>query len=123
MGRWIGWLVTTCLVVLSLSPSRASGGMLYAVNFDFQGIGQPMTSNTLICPFLNSDPVYAHGVEFGLLYARMRDSDEPVADYFTRENQDQILLLANRLGWSVVEVRAWDKTWFWCRMEKALAPE
>ncbi len=81
-----------------------------------------MTSNTLVCPFLNPDPVYAYGVEFGLLYARMQHSGEPVADYFTRANQDQILVLASRLGWSVEEIRPWDKDWFWCRMEKVPAP-
>lgn len=81
-----------------------------------------MTNNTLICPFLNPEPVYAYGVEFGMLYVRMRDSDEPVADYFTRENQDQILLLASRLGWSVEEMRPWGKDWFWCKMERVPTP-
>ena len=79
-------------------------------------------TNTLICPFLNPDPVFAQGVEFGMLYARMRDSDEPVAEYFTRANQDQILLLASRLGWTVAEMKPWDKDWFFCRMEKEPAP-
>lgn len=79
-------------------------------------------TNTLVCPFLSDDPVYAHGVEFGLLYGRMRDSDEPVADYFTRANQDQILLLASRLGWAVREIKPWDKFWFWCHLEKMPAP-
>jgi len=81
-----------------------------------------MTSNTLVCPFLNSDPVYAYGVEFGMLYARMQTSDEQVADYFCRENQDQILLLASRLGWSVVELKPWDENWFWLRIEKEPTP-
>lgn len=44
-----------------------------------------MTGDTLVCPLLNADPVYAHGVEFGMLYCRMRDSADPIADYFTRE--------------------------------------
>ena len=48
----------------------------------------------LVCPFLNDDPVYAYGVELGLLYARMNDSDGVIEDYFCRANQDQILLLA-----------------------------
>jgi hypothetical protein len=81
-----------------------------------------MTTNTLVCPFLNADPVYAFGVEFGMLYARMRSSDEPIGDYFTIQNQDQILLAASRLGWSVEEIRKWGDGWFWCRMEKTPAP-
>ena len=80
-----------------------------------------MPSNTLVCPFLTDDRVYAFGVEFGMLYARMRDSTEPVAEYFTRANQDQILLAAGRLGWSVCEIKPWDKFWFWCRLEKSPA--
>lgn len=80
-----------------------------------------MTDNTLVCPFLNADPVYAHGVEFGMLYARMRDTDEPIGDYFARANQDQILLLASRAGWRVVEMRSESRDWFWLLMEKSPA--
>ena len=51
------------------------------------------TDNTLVCPFLNSDPVYAFGVEFGMLYMELKaDDPEPIARYFTIQNQDQILL-------------------------------
>jgi len=76
-----------------------------------------MASYTLVCPFLNDDPTYSLGVEFGMLYARMQAEDR-VADYFSRKNQEQILLAANRLGWRVVEVRSQNKDWFWCEMEK-----
>jgi hypothetical protein len=81
-----------------------------------------MTTHTLVCPFLNSDPAFAYGVEFGLLYARMSNSDEPVTGYFTIQNQDQILLLASRLRWRVRELRRWGKDWFWCELEKPPAP-
>lgn len=80
-----------------------------------------MSSNTLLCPFLNTDPAFAYGVEFGLLWARMQNEEEPIADYFTRANQDQILLAASRLGWAVAEMKPWDRYWFWCRLEKAPA--
>src|SRR5690242_15880250 len=54
------------------------------------------TTHGLICPFLTDDPVFAYGVEFGMLYVRMRDdADNVIDDYFCRENQDQILLLAS----------------------------
>lgn len=82
-----------------------------------------MTSNTLVCPFLNADPVYAFGVEFGMLYVEMRaENPAPIARYFTTENQDQILLAASRLGWTVEEIKPWGKDWFWCRMEKYPPP-
>ena len=77
-----------------------------------------MSSNTLVCPFLSADPVYAYGVEFGMLYPELRDSDEPIARYFTIQNQDQILLAASRLGWAVEEMKPWGRDWFWCRLEK-----
>ncbi len=68
------------------------------------------TSYGLICPLLTDDPVYAYGVEFGMLYARMRDGDEAVIeDYFCRANQDQILLLASRTGWHVAAMEPFDE--------------
>lgn len=84
-----------------------------------------MASHTLVCPFLDADPKYALGVEFGMLYAQLRDADEPVSGYFTTANQDQILLAASRLGWSVAEMKQWEEhpdDWFWLRLEKAAAP-
>jgi len=75
-----------------------------------------MADYSLVCPFLNPDPLFAFGVEFGLLYAEMRKG-EPIAGYFCRKNQEQILLAANRLGWSVTECRPHDKDWFWIEME------
>ncbi len=79
-------------------------------------------TNTLAMPFLNPDPVYAFGVEFGLLYPQMRDGDGPIEDYFTIQNQDQILLAASRLGWTVAEMEPWGDDWFFVRLEKGTAP-
>jgi hypothetical protein len=77
-----------------------------------------MANHTLVVPFLTDDPVFAYGVEFGLLYARMAAAaDTTIEDYFCRENQDRILLMANRLGWHVVEMKPHDKDWFWCQLE------
>lgn len=74
-------------------------------------------NNTLVVPFFDQDPKYAYGVEFGMLYARMQVETE-IADYFTIENQEQILLLANRLHWSVSELETTDCSgWFWVKMQ------
>ena len=81
-----------------------------------------MPTHALVCPFLTDDTEFARGVEFGMLYARMRESDEPIGQYITRGNQDQVLLAASRLGWSVAEMRNWGTDWFWCLMEKGPAP-
>lgn len=74
-----------------------------------------MAEHTLIVPFLTDDPMFAFGVEFGLLYARMRDGDEQVIDeLLVSFNEDQILLLAGRLGWRA-EKRPCDVEG-WCRL-------
>jgi hypothetical protein len=63
--------------------------------------------------------MFSYGVEFGLLHARLQEGEAAeVEDFFCRENQDRILLLASRLGWHVAELRAHDRHWFWCRLEK-----
>jgi hypothetical protein len=50
----------------------------------------------------------------------MRNPDvEEVGDYFCRSNQENILLLANRLGWNVIEFDPWGKDWFWCLLRRA----
>ena len=78
-------------------------------------------THTLVCPFLNDDPAFAYGVEFGLLFARMGSGEGEVFGYFCIENQEQILLLASRLGWDVVEMKPWqvapDQT-FWLHIRK-----
>ncbi len=76
-----------------------------------------MAENTLVVPFLTDDPLFARGVEFGMLYAEMKNTDR-VEDYFTLDNQEQILLLANRLDWHVVEMKQYDNHWFTLVMEK-----
>ncbi len=84
--------------------------------------GMDTTKNTLLCPFLDDDPRFAFGVEFGLLWARMKDG-EPIAGYFTVANQDQILLAASRLGWTANmpdppgEPGPWLEDWFWLELE------
>ncbi len=80
-------------------------------------------THTLACPFLNDDPVFAYGVEFGILYVRMRDGDEDkIKGYFCRANQDQILLAASRMRWAVTEMKPWGKDWLWLSMEKNAGP-
>lgn len=69
----------------------------------------------LICPFLTDNPMFAYGVEFGLLFARMKEETE-IKDYFCRANQERVLLLANRLGWCVDKIERYDKCWFWLEM-------
>lgn len=70
-------------------------------------------------PTLSVDLQFLQGVEFGLLLAKMQASDEPIEQFFTRGNQEQVLYLANRMGWSVETIHPQTPAWFWCRMTKA----
>ncbi|HEV3118692.1 MAG TPA: hypothetical protein VGY58_16705 [Gemmataceae bacterium] len=72
----------------------------------------------LACPFLDESPTFAYGVEFGLLFARMR-REKVIADYFLRRNQDQILLAASRLGWQVLRMKP-QGDWLWIKMKRRL---
>src|SRR5262245_30195547 len=79
----------------------------------------PMATYSLVTPFLTDDPMFAFGVEFGILFGRMRASDvDEIEDYFCRVNQDRILLLASRLRWRVALMEPVGKDWFWCRLER-----
>jgi hypothetical protein len=69
--------------------------------------------------FLTDEPLFAYGVEIGLLYARMKHRHaDIIEDYFCRWNQDQITLMASRLSWQVVEMSRHSKHWLWIRLEK-----
>lgn len=74
----------------------------------------------LVFPFLDGSPAFAHGVEIGLLHARMRDGGEGrIETYCLIDNQEQITLMANRQGWRVLRMKAGPEGWFWCEMERA----
>ncbi len=79
--------------------------------------------NVLLCPFLDDHPKYAFGVEFGMLWERMRNPDvSEIRDYYTTENQEQITLAANRNGWRIVEMSDVPESksrWIWIHLERA----
>lgn len=79
-------------------------------------------NHILVVPFLTDEPLFAYGVEFGMLYARMSDpATDLIEDYFTLWLQEQITLTASRLGWKIIEMRPYDEFWFWCRMERGVS--
>ncbi len=70
------------------------------------------SDHSIVVPFLNEDPTYAHGVEFGMLYTKMQNPDvDRIEDFFRTENQEQITLLANRTGWTVESMKPWKDGW------------
>lgn len=78
------------------------------------------TNYDLICPFLDDDPRFAHGFEFGKLFQTMKTEDK-ISGYFMTDNQEQITLLCNRTGWTVVSMEPWAEhpdQWIWIEMEK-----
>jgi len=59
------------------------------------------TSNEFVCvlPFLNSDPMFARGVEIGVLWKNLCElKNLPLCGYYHTENEDQILLMCSRLN-------------------------
>lgn len=74
-----------------------------------------MSEQQLLCPFLDDSLAFARGVEFGMFFTQMRRA-KVIADYFLRENQDQILLAASRLGWTVVRMKR-EGDWIWIKMK------
>ncbi len=81
-----------------------------------------MAEFVLEMPFLNHDPNFAFGVEFGMFFAKLLAAEEAgvreIEDYFMTENQDQILLAASRRGWRVARMEPWREQWFSLRLEK-----
>jgi hypothetical protein len=73
---------------------------------------------SLITPFLTDDPVFAAGVEFDLLFRRLRDGEKLVKEYIQRKNQDRVLVMAGRLGYEIVRQNPWDKNWLYIEMRK-----
>ena len=70
-----------------------------------------MDAQETLCASLEDCAVYARGVEFGQLLARMQKG-KPIADHFALQNREQILSAAKRLGWNVLEAKAeGDRVW------------
>ena len=61
----------------------------------------------LVAPFLDQDPKYAYGVEFGMWYQACRLKPEH-AQMVRTENESQMTLTAARLGWEVAECKPWE---------------
>ena len=77
-----------------------------------------MDGHELVFQFLDSSPAFAHGVEIGILHERMKNEDE-INDTFHTANQEQITLMANRLGWKVLNMEQWKQhpdQWFFLHM-------
>lgn len=63
-----------------------------------------------LVPFLNQDPVYTYGVEFGFWWKDVQAMDpggERTA-YVRTENEEQMRLACTRMGWEVTDLRPWD---------------
>lgn len=64
----------------------------------------------LVVPFLNADPIYCYGVEFGFWYKDVMalNPGETHSAYIRTENEEQMRLACHRKGWEVVEIKPWD---------------
>lgn len=75
-----------------------------------------MPDFVLLIPFLSGSPEFARGVEIGILFQRMSVEYE-ICDYVQRNNQEQVLLMAKRLGWEVNRI-ALEGDEYWIEMKK-----
>lgn len=63
---------------------------------------------SLLVPFLNADPVFCQGVQFGMLAQRMLDKEPDIREYILSEIEEQVRVAASRLGYEIVELRSWE---------------
>lgn len=78
--------------------------------------------NALLVPFLDDSPQYARGCELGMLFEQMKRRRR-IRGYYLTDNQEQITLMANRLGWQIVSMNLWDEApdqWFYLDMKVKL---
>ena len=66
----------------------------------------------LACPFLTGSDEFARGVEVGMAWSQMQRR-RTVTGYFLRANEDQILLMASRLGFDVLQRESHDADWLY----------
>lgn len=68
------------------------------------------TDYNLVVPFLNADPMFCYGVEFGFWYKDIEalDISEIHSQYVRTENEEQMRLTCHRKGWHVVDIKPWD---------------
>ncbi len=77
-----------------------------------------MAEYGLVCPFLDEAPSYAHGVEFGMLWNRLRGDEDEIDDIISTANQEQVTLAANRLGWHISGMEQLDEFWVKIRLTR-----
>lgn len=79
----------------------------------------------LVVPFLTDNFEFARGVGFGMFYEQLKAASATGVFETTAiiQNQEQILLTVNRLGWEVEELDSeWYEGWFKIRVRKKVAP-
>lgn len=78
-----------------------------------------MASHSLIVPFLDDSLSFACGVEIGMLYILLRDTEEDeIEDLYLSQNDEQIALMASRMGWRVAKLKHPQEGWVWMRLER-----
>jgi hypothetical protein len=77
----------------------------------------------LVLPFLRDDLGFAEGVELGMLWETLKQQPDEWMSYCLIGNQDQILLAADRQGYTVVEMREPKDGWFYLHLQRREAVE
>lgn len=63
-----------------------------------------------VIPFLTDDAAFVYGFEAGVLYQRMRNGEDHITGAFHALNEEQLLVIAGRMGYRVVRQRQ-DDSW------------
>ena len=67
-----------------------------------------------IVPFLTDTPDFVKGFEVGIVYMAMRHGEAAIGGLYHADNEEQLLLMAHRLGYAVTRERHADG---WIKME------
>ena len=65
---------------------------------------------SLACPFITDNPQFTLGFEAGLLYAAMRAGEPVITNTYHSLNDEQLLLMSQRLGYEA-EWERHDEHW------------
>jgi hypothetical protein len=73
---------------------------------------EPEEGFELVLPFLTDDPAFTHGFACGMIYAAMRAGEGRIETYVHPETDEQLFLMASRLGYTA-EINRLDEHWMY----------
>ena len=73
----------------------------------------------LLIPFLDDDPAFAYGCQFGMdVVVPVLAKQDVIENYFCLALEEQIRVACHRLGYAIKEYRIHDEDLAWISMER-----